>query len=89
MGIFHPIIDTKLFIAVFAYMTFGFTFEFISYFAVAIILDYILRMATAGLTFNYQGYPHKISEKKINFLRWVSTLLVCLVLSFLLKDFLF
>ena len=44
-------------------------------------IDYLLRMLTAGLTFDYNGYPHNISEKKINSLRWLSTVLVCLILT--------
>jgi hypothetical protein len=77
----HPILDTKVLMIVAAYATNGFSLELIYYFFIAIFLDYLLRMLTAGLTFDYNGYPHNISEKKMNSLRWLSTVLVCLILT--------
>ena len=73
----HNILSTKLFIFAAAYVTCGLSVNFLFFILLAVIIDFILRLITAGLTFNYKGYPNEVSNKKINFFRWVSTVIVC------------
>ena len=81
----HNILSTKLFIFAAAYVTCGLSVNFLFFILLAVIIDFILRLITAGLTFNYKGYPNEVSNKKINFFRWVSTVIVCVFLTALVK----
>ena len=83
MRFLHPVLETKIFMIAAGLATYSFTIEALYFVIAAIICDYILRMITAGLTFNYKGYPHQISKKKMNTLHWVSTILVCSTLWYL------
>lgn len=79
------ILSTKLFIFAAAYVTCGISVNSAYFILLAIFIDIILRLVTAGLTFNYRDYPNEISHKKIDFFRWVSTVFVCLSLSALVR----
>lgn len=79
------ILSTKLFIFAAAYVTCGISVNSAYFILLAIFIDIILRLVTAGLTFNYGDYPNEISHKKIDFFRWVSTVFVCLSLSALVR----
>tara|TARA_B110000902_G_C13878346_1_gene425669 strand:+ start:311 stop:574 length:264 start_codon:yes stop_codon:yes gene_type:complete len=81
----HNILSTKLFIFSAAYVTCGLSVDFVFFILLGVFLEYILRLITAGLTFNYRGYPNEVSNKKINFFRWVSTVIVCVFLTILVK----
>jgi len=81
----HNILSTKLFIFSAAYVTCGLSIDFVFFILLGVFLEYILRLITAGLTFNYRGYPNEVSNKKINFFRWVSTVIVCVFLTILVK----
>jgi len=81
----RTILSTKLFIIAAAYVICGLSFNLIFFFLLAVTQDFILRAITAGFTFNYRGYPREIPDKRINFFRWVSTIIVCVFLTFLVK----
>ena len=78
-------ITTKLCFVILAVTEFGFSINSVYYALLAIVGDLVLRLLTAGLTFNFSNYPHGISEKLIDNLRWVSAAIIICALSFLVK----
>lgn len=80
----QAIIYTKLFIIIFAFQVCGFDFRAALFVFLAIVLDSLLRMFTAGLTFNFKAYPNLISDRTIDVLRWLSVLIVCIISSLIL-----
>ena len=78
-------ITTKLCFVILAVLEFGFSMNSVYFTLLAIVGDLVLRLLTAGLTFNYSNYPHGISEKLIDNLRWVSAAIIYFSLSQLVK----
>ena len=79
----QTIIHTKLFVIIFAFQVCGFDLRVLFFVVLSILLDHLLRMFTAGLTFNFKAYPNLISDRTINGLRWLSIIIVCII-SFLI-----
>ncbi len=57
----------------------GMSFDTLIFTISCIIIDYVLRFLTAGLTFKYSKYPSEIPIKTINIGIWISSVISILV----------
>ena len=57
----------------------GLSFDALIFTICCIIIDYVLRLITAGLTFKYSKYPSEIPIKTINIGIWISSIISILI----------
>ena len=57
----------------------GLSFDALIFTICCIIIDYVLRLITAGLTFKYSKYPSEIHKKTINIGIWISSIISILI----------
>ena len=72
---FHPILETKLVMFAAGFAEWGFSLNTFIFTICCIVLDYVLRLITAGLTFQYSKYPLGISQTSIKIGIWVSSII--------------
>ena len=76
---FHPILETKIIMFTTGFAKWGLSFDALIFTICCIIIDYVLRLITAGLTFKYSKYPSEIHIKTINIGIWISSIISILI----------